>query len=183
MASTYLVSVNYIKSNTFLDNNIDDKKILKGILMAQEQMLEPVIGTKLYNKLIEGVANGNLDINYQNLVINYIWKILNHATVYMVARNLLLRYTNSAIVKDSNTNSTAVEETDLRALREEELQSYKFHVNKLQLFLNDNWETYPEYGETENDGIPADTNQDSPGFYFEGPLIMDDETFNRRYTN
>lgn len=181
MSAILLVDIDRIKKNSYLDGNIDDKTIKIGLINAQEQLLEPVIGTKLYNKLTGGIAEGTLPIPYQNLVINYIWKVLYHGTTYMVARNLLVRYTNSAIVKDSNQNSTAVGESELRSLRDEEFQSYQFHVNKLQLYLTDNIGSFPEYGQTDNDGLQADEQQVAPGFFYDGPIDNFDSDEWKRY--
>jgi len=166
--ATFLVDVQRIKNNSYLDNNVDDKTIKIALLNAQEQLLEPVLGSKLYGVLTAGVAEGNLALAYQNLIVNYVWKVLYHGTTYMVARNLLFRYTNSAIVKDSNANSTAIDVVDLNTMRDEEYLSYQFHVDKIQRYLVDNLSTFPEYGETDNDGIEAESGQNSIGFYYDG---------------
>ena len=167
--NVFLISVQDVKDNSYLDNNIDDKTIKTALLNAQEQMIEPVIGSKLYDKLIAGIQAGNLELAYQNLIIQKIWKPLIHATLYMVARNLLYRYTNSSIVQDSNSNSTAIARSDLEVLRNEEEIAYKHHINKLQLYLTVNSGTYPEYYQADPDDLIAEKGQNAQSFYYDGP--------------
>ena len=169
--NAYLISVAKVKELSFLDSNIDDKTIKIALLSAQEQLLEPAIGTQLYNKLLAGVANGSLDVSYQNLIVQYIWKVLVHGTCYMVARNLLFRYTNSSIVQDSNQNSSAIAKTDLEVLRSEEEIAYKHHMNKLQLYLQANGSTFPEYYQAGATDLPANPTQQAQNFYYEGPEV------------
>jgi len=170
--NTFLITVQRIKDNSFLDDNIDDKTIKIACLNAQEQLLEPVLGTQLYNKLLAGIADGSLGIDYQNLVVQYIWKPLIHGTCYMVARNLLFRYTNSAIVQDSNANSSAITKSDLEVLRSEEEIAYKHHLNKLQLYLQANSSTYPEYYEAGAADIPANSVIQAQSFFYDGDEIQ-----------
>lgn len=169
--ATFLVPIERVKRNTYIDGNVDDKTIKLALTNAQEQLLEPVIGSALYEKLTGGIAEGNLELDYQNLIINYIWKILYHGTTFMVARNLLFRYTNSSIVKDSNQNSTAIDAVDLNTLRDEEFNSYQFQVDKLMRFLKANASQFPEYYEVDDDGLAAEEQQNSLGFYYDGPEI------------
>jgi len=167
MAAVFLLSVDNLKQNTYLDSNIQDKDLKIAILNCQEQMIEPEIGTKLYNKLLSGIVDGQLELAYQNLIVQYIWPVLRKGAVYMAAKNLLYRYTNSSVVADSNQNSTAIARNDLEKLRDDEYEGYLHHLKKLQLFLTANSATYPEYWQAGTTDLPAAPTQSPMFFYYE----------------
>ena len=167
MAAVFLLSVDNLKQNTYLDSNIQDKDLKIAILNCQEQMIEPEIGTKLYNKLLTGIADGQLELAYQNLIVQYIWPVLRKGAVYMAAKNLLYRYTNSSVVADSNQNSTAIARNDLEKLRDDEYEGYLHHLKTLQLFLTANSATYPEYWQAGTTDLPAAPTQSPMFFYYE----------------
>jgi hypothetical protein len=170
--NVFLIDVQTIKDNSYLDNNIDDKTIKIALLNCQEQILEPAIGSALYEKLLAGIDSGNLSLNYQNLIVQKMFKLLIHGTLFMVARNLLFRYTNSAIVQDGNQNSTAIDQVTLETLRTDEEIAYKHHLNKLKLYLLANVALFPEYYQLDTDGLQAEKNTSALNFYYDGPEIF-----------
>jgi len=170
--NTFLISVQDVKDNSCLDDNIDDKTIKTAILNCQEQMIEPVIGSKLYDKLIAGINDGNLELAYQNLIIQKIWKPLIHGTVYMVARNLLFRYTNSSVVSDSNQNASAITRSDLEVLRYDEDNAFQHHIKKLTLYLQTNVASFPEYAQYDQEDLPANQIENAINFYYDGDDII-----------
>jgi hypothetical protein len=169
--NTFLISVDNVKERSYLDNNVDERTIKLAIMDAQEQILQPVIGSALYRKLIAGVNDLNLAVEYQNLIIQKIWPVLIHATLYKVAINLMFRYTNSSIVADGNENSTAIPINDLMVLRKEQEISMKHHLNMLRRHLISNSTTFPEYTTSEDDGINAELSQSPVDFFYDGPDI------------
>ena len=166
--NTFLINVQDVKDNSYLTDGVDDKVVKTALLNCQEQLLEPVIGSKLYDYLIAGINEGTLPIAYMNLIVQKIWKPLIHGTCYMIARNLLWRMTNSAIVQDSNTNSSAISRADLEAMRSDYESSYQHHIKKLQLYLQNNTASFPEYYEYDPDDLPASGPENAINFYYDG---------------
>jgi len=54
------ISVDTIKDRTGLHNNVDEKLVNPEILTAQDMYILPALGTALYERLQDGVANNNL---------------------------------------------------------------------------------------------------------------------------
>lgn len=145
MANTFFIPVQQIKDSTYVDDNTSDNMIKIAILDAQEQCLEPVLGSLLYEKLIDNIKNQTVLEDYQLLLVNYIWKIMLQATVFMLSNNLLIRLTNSSIVKDSNENSSAISIAELKTLIYERKRSMNYHIKKLKDHLKAYPTKYPEY--------------------------------------
>lgn len=167
----YLMDVQTLKDRSNIDNNTDNRTVKLALRDCQQQILEPAIGTKLYEKFTTGIADGYLELDYQNLIVQKVWPVLIHGTEYMIARRLLMRYTNSAVVTDSNQNSTAVTLEDLNVLRAEAKEAYLHHVNMLKLYLTTNQTTYPEYGLSDTDDLHASPNVQPMPFYYDGKRI------------
>jgi hypothetical protein len=152
---TYLIPISTIKEYSVIDENVDEKIIKTSILDAQEQMLEPILGTSLYDKIITDTENATLTEAYQELIIKKVWPFLIHATVYKVCLNLIYRITNSSVVKDSNAVSTAISLQELNVMRQEREAGIKYTQEKLILYLQNNMTTYPEYMNYNVEGLQA----------------------------
>lgn len=165
MAKIYLIPISYIKEYSILDDNIDDKTIKTSILDAQEQYLEPILGTKLYDKLLSDTENGILHSNYQTLIQSKIWPYMLHAVCYKVALNLIYRVTNTSVVKDQNQTSTPISLQELNVMREERLQGMKYTEKKLRLYLQNNTTMFPEYYDIDIEGVQASATKQPRNFY------------------
>lgn len=162
----YLIPIQEIKDSTFIDDNVSDKMIKVASLDAQQQILEPVLGSKLYNKLLTDVKNNAVDSTYQTLITDYIWAVLLQATIYKLSYNLLFRITNSSIVKDNNENSTAITTGELKILIKERELSMNYHIDKLRKRLKTHPDLYPEYlGQQEIDGDTPDLTDNNLSFW------------------
>jgi len=162
---TYLIPITYIKEYSIIDDNVDEKVVKTSILDAQEQLLEPIIGTALYDKLLEDTANKTLTAPYQSLIVDKIWPFLLHAVAYKVALNLIYRITNTSVVKDDNEVSTAISLGELNIMRQEREAGMKYTQEKLVLFLLNNMSSFPEYQNYDVEGLAASTVNQPRNFY------------------
>lgn len=171
--ATYLVSVDRIKKNTFLDNNVSDKIIKLALLKAQDEIMEPTLGTKLYEKLLSGIDEGEMELTYQNLIVQYIWKPLYYAASLFVYRHLVWKETNNGILQGVPANQTGVDVAELNTLRDEAYNSMEFHIQKLQRYLTDNSTDFPEYFELKESGLESEESSTPLSFYYSGPLTLE----------
>jgi len=162
--ATLLIPIDKIKEYSYIDTNVDDKVVKIAIQHAQVTVIEPLIGSNLYSKLLAGVTEGNLDLAYQNLIVQYIWPVLVASTELLILRRLIFRLTNSSIVKDTNTNAAPIEKDELDSLRAEVNELLTAHIKKLQLYLDSSTE-FPEYTQANADELPSSPISDSILFY------------------
>jgi hypothetical protein len=71
MKKVLLLSEQRLKEDSLVNNNVDSMYIFPAIQTAQEIGLQPILGTKLYNKLLAVVENGGED-KYFFLIDNYV---------------------------------------------------------------------------------------------------------------
>ena len=166
MANIYIIPVQEIKDSTFIDDNISDKMIKVALLDAQQQILEPVLGSLLYEKIISDITNLTVSSDYQTLLVSHIWPVMLQATVYKLSYNLLFRFTNSSIVKDDNENSKSIDISGIKVMIKERELSMNYHISKLKDHLIVNQTTYPEYlGAQPLDGKSPDLTDNHLSFY------------------
>jgi hypothetical protein len=163
--ATYLISTDYIKNNSLVDFNVDDKFIKISIGDAQDQILEPVIGTTLYEKLLHDTSNSILTSDYQLLIVNKIYPFLLQAVLYKLTMNLIYRLTNSSVVKDSNEVSSAISMEELNVIRQERENAMRYHQDKLIKYLKNNTSKYPEYDDSDIEGNDATNIWQPQNFY------------------
>ena len=144
-AQTYLIPISEIKESSYVDENVSDKLIKVSSLDAQEMILEPVLGTKLYDKLLDDVNNNNVNDANEILLTKYIWPVLIQGTIFKLSYNLLFRITNSTVAKDDNQNSKGISVNELNVLIKERELSMNYHITKLKTFLTAYPGLYPDY--------------------------------------
>jgi len=169
---TYLISMAVVKDYSIIDENVEDKVLKTSIYEAQEQYLEPILGTTLYNKLLADTEAKVLHSDYQDLIVNHVWDFLIPAVQYKLTLNLIYRYTNKSIVKDNNEISTSISLQELNVRRQELEQSMKYHQQKLILHLQNNTAKYPEYEEVSDEGLGASTITQPINFYADDDANM-----------
>ena len=83
-----LISEDYLKTESFLDDNVSGKYLLTAIKMAQDIELQSIIGTNLLHSIQKKVFDNVIDLEdnkrYKDLLDNYIQPFL----LYQVLQSL-----------------------------------------------------------------------------------------------
>jgi hypothetical protein len=140
-----LISTQFLKDNSVIDSNIDDKIIANTIMFVQESKIQEILGTNLLNKLTADAGSGTLTGLYKTLVDDYVRWTLLYYTVAELLEPLQFRITNKGIVtKDSESRSTSVSSELLYKLKDSYLQKAEYYSEKTQKFLLKNYNSLPE---------------------------------------
>ena len=147
MARVFLISEETLKSNGVINNNVDSMYILPAIEFAQDAGLQPLIGTKLYNKLMDLVADGSIvdAPDYKFLLDEYITPYLVNKVTADIQIPLNYKLRNQGVVQNSTDNTIVPTMKDLQYV----IQNYEykaiFYGNRLSDYLCVNTTKYPEY--------------------------------------
>lgn len=147
MARVFLISTETLKKNSIINNNVDDMYILPAIEFAQDSGLQPLLGTKLYNKLMDLVEDGSIteSTDYKNLLDEYITPYLINKVTADIQLPLAYKLRNQGVVQQTGDN------TYIPSLRDTQyvIQNYEnkatFYGNRLSDYLKANRSKYPEY--------------------------------------
>lgn len=145
MAEIRLTTTQNIVKNTPLGGNVGVDKYIFLIDDVQIMVLEPVLGTNLYNKIKTDYNNNSITGLYSQMLTDYIQPFLNHAVFAEYTRNGSYRIRNNGNVKHQPTNSTTMSEQEDTSFLQHQLNKADNYLQRLQKFLDYKGSELPEY--------------------------------------
>jgi hypothetical protein len=138
---------------------------------AQIVHITRLLGSKLYDKIIDDVDNDTLSGNYKTLVDDYIQDALLYWSYYESLEAIYLRPRNAGLVVPQGGENNAAADI---ALYDKKRQSVKnkaeYFSERVVDYLCFNTVLYPEYNQNINDDIYPDTSTQ-----FKSPIVFRNE--------
>jgi hypothetical protein len=154
------VSEQRLKSYTSLDENVRLEELTPHILNAQSLFIQPLLGTKFFNHLKEGVLNDSLNSDEQELLDDYIAKALMYYSLYLLLPNLKYKYSQKGILNGASEDTTTTDLNELKYLRQNAMDTAEFFAKRLVEHLKDYPGRFPQYENPGTKGMTPDkTNQ------------------------
>lgn len=149
MTTTFLISETKIREFTDVDNNLDTALIKNGIRESQDIELQRVIGTLLYNKIIDLVDAGTIsdagNVNYKSLLDNYIQNFLIYAAYYYILDSIYLRSRNNGLILPTGGENSEVATKQLYDMKRQSTKNkMEFYAEKLRDYLIEEESLFPE---------------------------------------
>lgn len=157
----YLIDIPSIKRLSFIHTNVEDEVIRKVLTRAQDMYIEPILGSALYNRLLEGVENNNLTANELKLVNTYISQVLSIAVELKCADTITTEIRNIGVGVATEQNYRANTPNEMERTKDLSYQDLTFYRNRLRRFLCENERDYPLYSDTNQYGIKPEGRQTS----------------------
>lgn len=145
MNNVLLISEKTIKENSLISNNVDGKYIQNAIRTAQDISLQPIIGSKLFKRLCDGITNKDLSELENNLIKDYIQPILLNSVMSDLVLQLTYKFRNMGTVQTTDTNILIPSLKDLQYIREDYNLKASFYMNRLSNYLIDNCSKFAQY--------------------------------------
>ena len=148
MTNVQLISEAKIRQYTDMNDNVDSKLIVNAIREAQDIELQRILGTLLYNKVIDEVANSTLSGVYKTLVDEYVQNFLLYAVYYNTLEAIYLRPRNNGLlIPNGGENSDTADRSMYNVKRQSVKNKSEFYAEKLSQYLIENQNNYPELGQ------------------------------------
>ncbi|WP_136465530.1 hypothetical protein [Flagellimonas onchidii] len=148
MPTVLLIKAIDITKNTPLGANIDVNKYLHVIREAQVFVVEPILGTKLYDKVLADYAANTLTGDYKTIHEEYIKPILYHSVAAEYILTASYNVANGGIFKNNPENSEPVSKTEVDFLVQNQRDKADTYINRLERFLCD--KNLPEYRQAQD---------------------------------
>ena len=133
--TTLLIKAEDLTKGTPLGGNIDVSKYLHVIKEIQVFVIEPILGTKLYEKIVLDYDNNSLQGDYKTLYDDYIKPII----IYSVAAEYVIiasyNVANGGIFKHNPENGEAVSKNEVDYLAQNQRNKSDAYIQRLQKFL------------------------------------------------
>jgi hypothetical protein len=148
MTNVQLISEAKIRQYTDMNDNVDSKLIVNAIREAQDIELQRILGTLLYNKIIDDVQNSTLTGAYKTLVDDYVQNFLLYAVYYVTLEAIYLRPRNNGLlIPNGGENSDSADRSMYNVKRQSVKNKSEFYAEKLSQYLIENQGTFPELGQ------------------------------------
>jgi hypothetical protein len=149
MTDTLLISWTKVKQYSDINNSLDPDLIKNAIREAQDISLQRVIGTLLYEKLMDlvdaGTINDSENAVYKTLLDSYIQNMLLYAAYYELLEYVFIRPRNNGLLTpQGGENSASVDKTTYEMKRTSVLNKFEYYSDRLSRFITENEADYPE---------------------------------------
>lgn len=138
-----------LKRYSVLDGNLDSSKFMAYIEIAQDIHVQSYLGTDLYEKIMDLILTNTLDDvandKYKTLLVDYIKPM--HIQWSLVQYFPFVAYTiaNGGVYKHSSENSETVSKEEVDYLQEQARTTANYYTERLNRYLCDKSNDYPEY--------------------------------------
>jgi len=161
MNLVYIISPDFVKTYSgFINSNVDNDLIDIGIIEAQEQQLQEILGTDLYESILNKISGDTLssDTVYNELVETFVVKTLVYYTLAGVTPRLIMKFNNKNIGTQDSDNTTVIGSEEREYLINGFNNKAAFYAKRLTDHLCYNSDIYPEYTSNTEDEMRPSTN-------------------------
>lgn len=159
MTNILLISEDYVKSNSNIDDNLWGKMLIPAIREAQEMGLQAIIGGNLYQAILDKVADGSIQ-NEDNFDYKYILdKHIQPYLLYKVMVNVIpvigTKLSNMGVMTTDDEKATNVAKSERDNLMTYYQYRADFYAQRLQEYLCHNSMIYPELNDCDCEKMKA----------------------------
>jgi hypothetical protein len=165
MAQALFVSRDDIVKFTALNGNVDVDKFIQWVKVAQDTHIQGYLGTKLFNKINDGIVASNLTNPYTMLLNVYIKPMVIHWSMVEFLPFAAYTIANKGVFKHNSENSTNVEKGEIDYLVEKERSIAEHYTRRFIDYMSFNQSSYPEYNTNSNADMFPDKKADFNGWY------------------
>lgn len=143
----YFLDVKAWERYGFINSNIDPTKLKPIVLRTQKTRIEPIVGTTLFNKLIED--NPSHSGIYKELMDDYLIPTLIAYCDHKYTFHGTSQMTNKTVGRNNDQHIDSNSDGENNNLRDELLKDALQFRRKMIGWLQDNWDNIPEYCEVD----------------------------------
>lgn len=160
MNTVKLITDDQLTNGSPLGGNIDVDKYSYVILETQVFVIEPILGTKLYNKLLSDFNNDTLEGVYETLLINYIQPIIiSHVSAEYISM-AGIHVANAGLYKYNPENTESVSIKEREHLAQKQRAKADVYIERLQRFLCDSTTDIDEYDLAQDNNFDVKPDRD-----------------------
>jgi len=168
MQNTLMISEAKLKAFTDINNNLDVDLIKSTIREAQIIHITRLLGSRLYNRIVDDINNDTLTGNYKTLVDNYVQDALIYWSYYESLESIYLRPRNGGLlIPQGGENNLPADLQVYEKKRQSVKNKAEYFSERLVDYLCFNNNLFPEYGQETNDDIYPDA-----GTQFKSPFVF-----------
>lgn len=159
MNKVLLISEQYIKANSGLDDNVYGKFLLPAMREAQDINLQSIIGSSLMDKLCALVKSGEItneeNWDYKYLLDKHIQPYLMYITISNIIPLIGSKLSNLGVIISNDEHVENLSKNDKDSLKDYYTLRSDHYARKMQKYLCKNRIIYPELNDCDCDNMQA----------------------------
>jgi hypothetical protein len=169
MTTTFIISEANLRQFTDINNNVDSELLKNAIRESQDIELQRLLGTKLYNKILEDIKTNTLSGVYEVLVLEWVQNFLLYAAYYYALEDIYLRPRNNGLlIPTGGENSEKADGTWYNRKRQSVENKKEFYGERLTNYLIQKQGLYPEL----NSNVELQQMYPDFGVQYKSPIIF-----------
>lgn len=141
----YLIDIATLKKRSYIDSDVNNETLVVTLQRVQDRYLEPVLGTTLYKRLLQGVQDSDLTADEDTLIEDYILKFVAVGCELKASVHNNWKIRNKSVGTASDEHVRANDISQENNLNNELYKDLSFYRNRLVGYLEDNKDLYPQY--------------------------------------
>jgi len=163
-----LLNAQEIKTNTSMGGNVDPDKFMHLLFDVQVLILEPTLGTALYDKIVSDFDGNTLAGDYLEMFNSYIKPVLWHSVYAQYLRDGIILAQNTGIYENTPENGTTPDIENVKYVAKSAQSKAAVYLERLERYLCDkNIAEYDNSQPNDYDINPQDASGSS-GWYLDG---------------
>ena len=157
------ITTDDLRRKSIIGGNVDADKFIQFIEVSQDIHIQNYLGTKLYNKISTLITGNTIDdaanSDYKTLLNSYITPMLiwfAHSDYYMFAS---CQVSNGGVFRHRSESSETPSMQEIKSLVDSSRDKAEFYVRRFLDYIDNNSNLFPEYNESNEDGMYPDKNE------------------------
>jgi uncharacterized membrane protein len=143
---TYIILPSVVKERMSLHDNVDDKLIYPEIKAVQDLYIMPLLGSTLFNKILNDIANNTLTGDYKDLMDNYLIMAICNYVMSELPEGLNYQFWNKGVSQKTVDNATQPSMSEMYSIVAKYKSRAEHYVNRARMYLIEYGnEKFPEY--------------------------------------
>lgn len=152
MENVFLVSENSLKAANYIDYNIKGEVLIPAITFVQDDIVENLLGTKLYEKLLSLInsdtINESENSKYKELLDGYLFKLIAYSVIAELQVPLSYQTRNKGNVQSSDERVSNAFMTEVKYTENHYRNRADLYRIRLSDYLYCNNKDFPELKES-----------------------------------
>lgn len=148
MSDILLVNINKLKADSYLDANVDNNAIRVAMLFMQDEVIERVTGSILFDKIKSLIPNSCIDrpcyCCYKTLLDDYLFPIFVWGVQAELSIPKSYKLRNAGLVQQTGDNIQQSQLADIKYTNSYYKNKMDFYIERAIKYLKCNLECFPE---------------------------------------
>jgi hypothetical protein len=169
MTDVFIISEENLRQFTDINNNVDSKLLKNAVRESQDIEIQRILGTKLYEAILDKIKTNTLTGNYEELVLDWVQNALLYAAYYYALEDIYVRPRNNGLLSPTGgENSEKVDGTWYNRKRQSVENKKQFYEERLTNYLIQKQGLFPEL----NGNVELQQMYPDFGVQYKSPIVM-----------